>query len=189
MYSTSRMANENFTFRVRALNVTLVFFGLLVSINGFANEAGRQLTVFPFKPDTPLLVLENTHGQTIDIQQLRQSVVVVNFWASWCPSCVSELRVMHDTAASLLDMDVVVLAVNVGDNINRINHYFEEYQPAYHVLLDERSKTAADWQIMGLPTTYVIGPDRKIHYGAIGVLAWESAELRQTILALRKGSK
>jgi thiol-disulfide isomerase/thioredoxin len=175
--------------RIRLVYPVLVLFCLLNANTGFTNEAGRQLTEFPFKPDIPLLVLHNTHGQTIDIKQLRQSVVVINFWASWCPSCVSELRVMHDTAASLVDRDVVVLAVNVGDNINMINHYFEEYQPAYQVLLDEQSKTTADWQIMGLPTTYVIGPDRKIHYGAIGVLAWESDQVVQTILELRNGAE
>jgi hypothetical protein len=70
-----------------------------------------------------------------------------------------------------------------------VNHFFEEYRPAYQVLLDEQSKTTADWQILGLPTTYVIGPDRKIHYGAIGVLAWESKQVMQTILTLRNQSK
>lgn len=185
----SNFAVENMVSRIRVVPFILALFGLLVSINGFAKEAGRQLTEFPFKPDIPLLVLQNTQGQTIDIKQLRQSVVVVNFWASWCPSCVSELRVMHNTALSLADKDVVVLAVNVGDNINMINHFFEDYQPAYRVLLDEQSTTTADWQIMGLPTTYVIGPDRKIHYGAIGVLAWESDQVMQTILKLRNRSK
>ena len=181
--------------KIRAFNVSLLIFGLLVSSQGFANEAGfaketgRQLTELPVKPDMPQLVLQDTQGRTIDIKQLRQSVVVVNFWASWCPSCVSELRVMHHTAVSLADRDVVVLAVNVGDNVNMVNHFFEEYRPAYQVLLDEQSKTTADWQILGLPTTYVIGPDRKIHYGAIGVLAWESKQVMQTILTLRNQSK
>ena len=96
---------------------------------------------------------------------------------------------MHETAASLADDDVVVLAVNVGDNINKVNHYFEEYQPAYQVLLDEQSITTSAWQILGLPTTYVIGPDRKIHYGAIGVLAWDSEQVTQTILELSNGSQ
>ena len=181
--------------KIRAFNVSLLIFGLLVSSQGFANEAGfaketgRQLTELPVKPDMPQLVLQDTQGRTIDIRQLRQSIVVVNFWASWCPSCVSELRVMHHTAVSLADRDVVVLAVNVGDNVNMVNHFFEEYRPAYQVLLDEQSKTTADWQILGLPTTYVIGPDRKIHYGAIGVLAWESKQVMQTILTLRNQSK
>jgi len=181
--------------KIRAFNVSLLIFGLLVSSQGFANEAGfaketgRQLTELPVKPDMPQLVLQDTQGRTIDIKQLRQSVLVVNFWASWCPSCVSELRVMHHTAVSLADRDVVVLAVNVGDNVNMVNHFFEEYRPAYQVLLDEQSKTTADWQILGLPTTYVIGPDRKIHYGAIGVLAWESKQVMQTILTLRNQSK
>jgi peroxiredoxin len=180
----SDIAAGNLISSKRAGSFIVVLISLLVSNNGFAKDVGRQLTEFPFKPDIPLLVLQNTHGQTIDVKQLRQSVVIVNFWASWCPSCVSELRVMHNTAVSLADRDVVVLAVNVGDNINMVNHFFEEYQPAYQVLLDEQSKTTADWQIMGLPTTYVIGPDRKIHYGAIGVLAWESDQVMQTILEL-----
>jgi thiol-disulfide isomerase/thioredoxin len=173
----------------QVIRLTLIGIGVLISTNGYANEVGRQLTEFPYKPDVPALVLQNLDGQIIDIKQLRQSVVIINFWASWCSSCVSELRIMHDTAASLLDKDVVVLAVNVGDNVNRISHYFEDYQPAYEVLLDERSGTTAAWQVMGLPTTYVIGPDRKIHYGAIGVLAWESGQVLQTILKLRNGSK
>jgi peroxiredoxin len=193
IYLKPNSAVGKYLTKIRVLNITLALSVLLISYtassNGFANDTGRQLTEFPYKPDSPLMVLQNTQGQTIDIKQLQQSVVVVNFWASWCPSCVRELRGMHKTATSLADQDVVVLAVNVGDNINRVNHYFEEFKPAYQVLLDEQSKTIAAWQIMGLPTTYVIGPDRKIHYGAIGVLAWDSASVMQAILNLRNGTK
>jgi thiol-disulfide isomerase/thioredoxin len=169
------------------IRLTVFCICLLLAANGFANETGRFLTEFPYKPDMPTLVLTDTQGQAIDIRQLRQSVVVVNFWASWCPSCVSELQVMHNTATVMADKDVAVLAVNVGDNINIVSHYFDDFTPAFQVLLDERSQTTRDWQIMGLPTTYVIGPDRKIHYGVIGVLAWESEQVRQTILQLRSG--
>ncbi|WP_455222640.1 TlpA family protein disulfide reductase [Kaarinaea lacus] len=167
--------------------VTLAFLGICIFVSeyGFANETGRRLTEFPYKPHMPVLVLPDTKGQAIDIKQLNQKVVVVNFWASWCPSCVSELQVMHNTATTLADKDVAVLAVNVGDNINIVSHYFSDFTPAFQVLLDERSQTTRDWQIMGLPTTYVIGPDRRIHYGAIGVLAWESEQVMQTILRLR----
>ena len=166
-----------------------ICFCLLVAANGFANEAGRLLTEFPYKPDMPALVLPDALGQAADIKQLRQSVVVVNFWASWCPSCVSELQEMNNTATELADKDVAVLAVNVGDNINVVSHYLDDFTPAFQVLLDERSQTTRDWQIMGLPTTYVIGPDRKIHYGVIGVLAWESEQVLQTILQLRSDPK
>jgi thiol-disulfide isomerase/thioredoxin len=178
------MAKRNMISRNPYGHFIFMLFGLLITNNGFAKEVGRQLTELPYKPDIPPLVLRDIHGKTIDIKQLTQPVVVVNFWASWCPSCVSELRDMHHTATSLAKKDVVVVAVNVGDNVNMIKHYFEEYEPAYQILLDEQSKTTADWQIMGLPTTYVIGPDRKIHYGAIGVLAWESDQVMQTILKL-----
>ena len=171
--------------------VTLALLGvcLIITESGYANETGLRLTEFPYKPDIPALLLPDTQGKTIDIKQLRQPVVVINFWASWCPSCVSELQVMHNTAMALKDKDVIVLAVNVGDNINIVSHYFDDYTPAFQVLLDEQSRTTRDWQIMGLPTTYVIGPDRRIHYGAIGVLAWESEPVLQTILKLRSGSR
>ncbi len=171
--------------------VTFALLGicLFVSEYAVANETGRRLTEFPYKPDMPPLVLPDTQGQAIDIKQLRQSVVVVNFWASWCPSCVTELQVMHDTAMALKNKDVIILAVNVGDNINIVKHYFDDFTPGFQVLLDEQTQITPDWQIMGLPTTYVIGPDRKIHYGVIGVLAWESEQVRQTILQLRSGSR
>jgi len=158
---------------------------LCVSRSGIANDSGRLLTEFPNKPYMPALILSDMQGEPVDIKQLRERVLVVNFWASWCPSCVSELQDMHNAATVLADKDVAVLAVNVGDNINIVSHYFAEYAPGFQVLLDEHSSTTRDWQIMGLPTTYVIGPDRRIHYGAIGVLAWESEQVRQTILQLR----
>lgn len=161
---------------------------LLLSESGLANEKGRSLTEFPYKPQMPGLVLPDAQGRAMDIAQLRQSVVVINFWASWCASCVSELRKMHETATALADKDVVILAVNVGDNVNLVSHFFTDYTPAFQVLLDERSQASHAWQITGLPTTYVIGPDRRIHYGAIGVLAWESKQVMQTILQLRSGN-
>jgi thiol-disulfide isomerase/thioredoxin len=178
---------QHTVFNRRLKFVGLAVLGICLSISraGFANEAGRLLTEFPYKPGMPALLLSDMRGETVDIKQLRERVVVVNFWASWCPSCVSELQVMHKTATALADKDVAVLAVNVGDNINIVSHYFADYAPGFQVLLDEHSRTTRDWQITGLPTTYVIGPDRRIHYGAIGVLAWESEQVRQTILQLR----
>jgi peroxiredoxin len=162
----------------------IAFLGCLVSVCVQANDTGRQLTELPYKPAAPSLALPTTEGDPVDIRQLRQAVIVVHFWASWCRSCVSELRAMHNTAAELRSKDVVVLAVNLGDNVNLINHFFDEYRPAYKVLVDGRSTSAGPWQIVGLPTTYVIGPDRKIHYGAVGTLAWESRAVVRAMLDL-----
>jgi len=179
------MQSTVFNKELKFLRLAVLGLCLFVSKAGLANEAGRLLTELPYKPDMPALVLSDMQGQTVDIKQLRERVVVINFWASWCPSCISELQVMHNMATALAGKDVAVLAVNVGDNINIVSHYFAEYAPGFQVLLDEHARTTRDWQITGLPTTYVIGPDRRIHYGAIGVLAWESEQVKQTILQLR----
>ncbi|MEJ2180599.1 MAG: redoxin domain-containing protein, partial [Gammaproteobacteria bacterium] len=87
-------------------------------------------------------------------------------------------------ARYLSDKNVKVLTVNVGESHYKIINYFREYEPAYIVLADYQSVSAKRWQLQGLPTTYVIGPDRKIHYGAIGLLNWKSQTMLNQIVAL-----
>ena len=89
-------ANQSLTKLIFQFAVVFVAFVFALDCKG--SEAKLFLTELPVKPTMPALILPDQMGIPVDIQQLDDSVVVVKFWATWCRSCVKEMRTMNRVA-------------------------------------------------------------------------------------------
>ena len=146
---------------------------------------GLPMIEFPVKPMAPGLSLPQLDGSSFDLAKYTGRTVVVNFWATWCPPCLKEMPALESAWQRLRERGVVVVAVNLGDTPERIRRFLERRPVTFPILLDTGSRSFDPWQIQNLPTTYVVGPDGFIHYGAIGDREWDSEEILQPILSLR----
>lgn len=82
------------------------------------------------------------------------------------------------------DEGIVFLAVDVGESEDDVFSFTGDYPVEFPLLLDQDSSVTGQWPIRGLPTTYVIDPDGRIAYRAIGGRAWDAPEILSRLRAL-----
>jgi peroxiredoxin len=159
------------------------FFVLLACLLG---SAAHAQALKPWSGPTPALELADLEGKTHRLQDYRGSVVMVNFWATWCEPCREEMPSMERLRASLERQRFVVLAVNLAEPPARIRKFLEAVPVKFSVLLDPDAKASKAWQARMLPATYIVGPDGAIRYRHLGELDWSKPQVREQIVALMK---
>lgn len=133
---------------------------------------------------TPALALAGLDGRTYDLGAYRGRVVLVNFWATWCEPCREEMPAMNALRRSLAGRPFEVLAVNLGEPESRIRRFLETMPLDFPVLLDRDMAAAKAWQARVLPASFVVGPDGRIRYSALGALDWSEERVRRAIAGL-----
>ena len=84
------------------------------------------------------------------------------------------------------DDGIEMLAINVGEDKDTIFAFSDEYPIDFTILLNESGKEIHNWPIKGLPTTFIIDPDGKIIYQAVGRRAWDNDKLLDIVRALKR---
>lgn len=136
----------------------------------------------------PSLSLSNLDEEKVDLAQFKGKVVLVNFWATWCPPCRREMGSLERLHQGLAASGVEVLGVNVGEDSDTIFSFLGtiEPSPTFPMLLDKEAATVQRWGVRGLPTTYVIDREGKVRYRAVGGREFDHPQILETIRALAK---
>jgi len=130
---------------------------------------------------TPPLVLRDLDGKQHRLQDYRGTVVLVNFWATWCDPCREEIPSMNSLRAALGAQPFAVLAVNLGEPEARIRRFMEKLPMDFPVLLDADRSVAKAWQARLLPASYLGGPDGRLRYSVLGEVDWMAEPARSAI--------
>ncbi len=167
------------------------WFAVIVAIflsfsSPIAAQAQELLHPFPGTPMAREFELPDLDGNKMKLSDFKGNVVVVNFWATWCPPCRAEIPSMQRAWDILKKHNVTLLAIHVGGNEDKIWSFLTDFNVDFPVLLDARSKVSRRWPMMGLPTTFIIDPQGKIALRAIGGREWDDPALIKSILALTK---
>ncbi len=133
----------------------------------------------------PSLVLADIRGVEHSLEQYRGKVVVVNFWATWCPPCVEELPSLENAWQRYRQQGLVVLAVS-GEESDVVSSFLERLPSdiTFPVLIDGDMKSGNRWQIRGLPTTVVVDRSGDVHWRAEGQLDFSASDVNKKLLAL-----
>jgi len=144
----------------------------------------RELEAYKGNPNTPPLKLQDLKGEWHDLESLRGKVVLVNFWATWCPPCVHEIPSMQRLKNRMQGKPFVILAVDMAEPEPDIRAFLKKFKVDFTVLLDKDGKALQAWKIFAFPTSFVLGPDGKIHYALPGALEWDAPEVIEKIEGL-----
>jgi cytochrome c biogenesis protein CcmG/thiol:disulfide interchange protein DsbE len=118
----------------------------------------------------PDFTLTGFDGQTVRFADLRGQVVVVNFWASWCPPCREEAAYLERTSRDYQGRGVVFLGVDWVDTEKEALAYIEEFDITYFNGPDLGTRIAQAYRIQGVPETFFIDKSGQVRWVKIGPL-------------------
>jgi len=157
------------------------------TLAALASEAGMGAYAVPLK--APAFALPGLDGETRDKHDYRGRVVLLNFWASWCPPCREEFPSLQRLQQTLGKRDFTVLAIAVADNDTAVMRFLDGQRPGFDVLLDNDRKTAGDYRAAGVPVTYLLDREGRLLAGKTGPHHWDSPPMQrliQEVIHLRK---
>jgi thiol-disulfide isomerase/thioredoxin len=128
-------------------------------------EAGALAPVAGL-PAAPSLVLPDLDDRKVDLAALHGRVVLVNFWATWCPPCRKEFPSLGRLQKLFKPAEVTVLAVNVGEEVDAAFSFAGTVN--FPILLDRDSSAMRRWPVRGLPTTYIVDKSGRLALRAVG---------------------
>jgi peroxiredoxin len=100
--------------------------------------------------------LVDLEGKSQSLSQYRGKVVLVNFWATWCKPCTTEMPAMQTTYDRLRDKGFVVLAVNELEDEAKVREHIRQHGHTFPVLMDRDNKVANQFGVFGLPVSVFI---------------------------------
>jgi len=130
--------------------------------------------------------LQNMDEENIKLSGYRGKVVLLNFWATWCPPCVREMPSMERLQQRIGEDDFKVIAVNQMENPDDVFAFTGqlEMDPTFDILFDRESKVSQKYAVRGLPTTYLIDKKGNIRYRAVGGREFDHVEVIKIIKQL-----
>ena len=118
--------------------------------------------------------LKDVFGNTVRLSDYRGKVVFLNFWATWCPTCVVEMPAMEKLHRRLKEKAFVMVAVNLQESPARVKSFFEKLGLSFISLLDSSGAVGSGFAVRGLPTTFVLDKEGRIIGKALGPREWDS---------------
>lgn len=132
--------------------------------------------------------LRDLKGDTVSLKSLRGKVVFLNVWATWCPPCREEMPSIEKLYEEFKgNKNLVILAVSQDTDGRKAVAPFVE-QNGYHfpVLLDPKNKVGDEYDVSGIPETFIIDREGRIVAHHVGPFDWASADFKDALLDLIK---
>ncbi|WP_052501415.1 TlpA disulfide reductase family protein [Thiomicrospira microaerophila] len=124
-------------------------------------------------PQQRNLDLVDLQGGRHRLNDYQGQVILLNFWASWCPPCLHEMPSMTRLKTQLSDQPFEILAVNLAEQPADFADFLMQNPVNFPILLDPQGQAIQDWRIIAYPTTYLIDKQGQIRYALFGGTEWD----------------
>ncbi len=181
----------------RTITIILLISGLLISAGVFAvvfigndplaksNIEGDNLDRLmaevgvgqhPFSTDPLEVKLQNTAGRYVGLGDFRGKIVFLNFWTTWCPTCITEMPSMERLHQKLLGKDFAMVTVNIKETASQVQNFFEKQKLTFTALMDITGEVSTEFGIRAIPTTFILDKNGQILGRIAGPREWDSQE-------------
>ncbi len=120
--------------------------------------------------DAPAFSITTDSGQKITESNFGGKVLVLNFWATWCPPCLEEFPALNRFAAQNKDSGVVVLGISVDKNETLYKRFLQNTKPAFQTMRDPEQNVNAKYGTFQFPETYIIDSKGRVIKKYIGIV-------------------
>ena len=168
--------------RVFIFTVSLLVLGTLARVN-----AQEKVTLVKVGDDVPEFVVEMFDGQKINIKDLKGKIVLINFWATWCPPCQEELkRVQKEIIDRFKGKDFVFLAISREESKEQVKKFRERNGYTFPMGLDPERKIYSKFATATIPRNFIIDKKGKIVEIGVGYTKEAFAKMIEKLERLLK---
>lgn len=129
----------------------------------------------------PDFTLKNLEGEDVSLSDYKGKIVILNFWATWCKFCDVEMPDLNDLDKE--NDDVVVLAVDVMEEHDKVKKYIDKGGYGFEVVLDSKGDISRNYLVSAYPTTYAINKEGILMGGVPGMIT--KLQMEQIVESVR----
>ena len=177
--STSESTSKGKAMRSRRTHVKELFYATC-AVMLIGSTADALSTGAP----PPAIDLPDRTGKKVDLEELRGSVVVVDFWASWCGPCRQEMPVLEELHKEYAKQGLVIVGVNIDNNPKKMNSFLKGTPVSFRIVHDPKLEVASKYEPETMPSSYFIGRDGKLRYVHEGFRKKDAPQIEERIKAL-----
>ena len=164
--------------------IPLILFSAMLT---FGIAHAKELKPIEARAPMSQLKLPDLAGKIHGLADYKGKVVLVNFWATWCPPCRAEMPSMQRLKERMAGKPFAILAVDMAETKTEIRDFLKELKPTkidFTILLDRDGQTIKDWRVAVFPTSYIIDAEGKLRYSLLGSIEWDEEDTFKKIEAL-----
>jgi thiol-disulfide isomerase/thioredoxin len=151
------------------------------------NEPVRSEVAVREKSPAAEVTVNSLKNVPLKLSELKGKVVLLNFWATWCPPCREEIPSMMKLNSAMAGKPFQMVAVSVDEGgVPAIEAFFKESGLSLPAYTDPDGKAARTYGVTGVPETFVIDKNGILIKKVIGPLAWDSADTISFLEGLMK---
>jgi cytochrome c biogenesis protein CcmG/thiol:disulfide interchange protein DsbE len=158
--------------------------GVLLAALAYVVGGAMRDPVVQVGDKAPAFTLVTNGGETVTERNFGGKLLVLNFWATWCPPCVEEMPSLNEFHRQLRDAGVVVLAVSVDRNEQAYRRFVERFGLEFPTALDTAAEVPASYGTFKYPETYIINARGEVLEKFIGEENWADPRLIDRIKKL-----
>lgn len=145
---------------------------------GLLLAAGAQAAGFEKRAATPApeLRAQDLAASPKSLADYRGKVVLLNFWASWCPPCLREMPSMERLRVKMAGRPLEIVALDSAETPEEVNAYLARMKLGFPILLDPDGSNTKRWKVFALPTTFVLDAEGRVRYVLTGPTEWDEGE-------------
>lgn len=159
---------------------------------GLTLSTGGQAAGFEARAATPAPAMKarDLSGATKTLADYRGKVVVLNYWASWCPPCLREMPSMERLRVKMKGRPLEIVALASAESAGDVKAFLSKMALGFPILLDPDGSNTKRWKVFALPTSFVLDAQGRVRHVLTGPTEWdegEALEIIQTMLEETSG--
>ncbi len=166
------------------LTIGIVFFVIALSaglFNEYAEGKNPYSSGRMIGQPAPELTLKDMSGNEVSIASFKGKAVLLNFWATWCPYCRKERAELNTLHEEYKDRGLVIVSISIDRSLKKLKRYMKDMPAEFIVLSDTEGSSAGSYEIVGLPTSYMIDSKGIVRQQYTGYQKWTGSSTRKTI--------
>jgi peroxiredoxin len=168
-----------------ALVVVVAALAVVGTLFFLGQGSGSRAKVIREGDRAPEFRLASLEGKAVDLSSYRGRVVMVHFWATWCPPCVEELPTLERLYRAYFGKDLEILAVSVDEGgAGAVVQFMQKNRFSLPVLLNPDQSVSRAYGTFKFPETYLVDREGVVRKKVIGAVDWMSPTAQQVIQAM-----